>query len=90
MAVFVVITDVPNEDLDQAIAQIYPRGATSYRANDRTWFLSADKIISVVSSELGLTNGGRGMAAVFRVTLPGAGWHQKSLWEWLSLKEASG
>ena len=85
MAVFVVISTLPNPTLKAKIQEAYPND--HYVLNDRTWLVSGDYISSQVSNNLRISDGDMGQSAVF--TIDGYyGWHEKQMWEWLSLKEA--
>lgn len=88
MAVFVVISDAPNAALGQKIERLYPN-AKSYKINDCSWLLNADKLTRAVADELELTQGSQGRAVVLRASNSGSGWQAKSLWEWLTLQGES-
>ncbi|HEY3813856.1 MAG TPA: hypothetical protein VGL66_11575 [Caulobacteraceae bacterium] len=89
MAIFVVLAKEPSPQLGAKIAQLYP-GDNHYKINDDQWLVSADKLASTISTDLEFPGGKAGVSGVvFPISGKGWGWHNTTLWEWLTLKGAS-
>lgn len=86
MAVFLVLSDRANPQLGAKIKEAYPENFYEI-ANDNQWAVATgDVTTNDVKNKLGLQEGPYGRVVVFK-TSGSAGWHKKSLWEWLALKE---
>lgn len=83
MAIFLVAADTPNLDLKNRIREQYPNDY--FEINPSLWLISADKVTRQLADELGIPGGSLGRAVVFLVDSYN-GWHKKSLWEWVKLK----
>jgi hypothetical protein len=87
MAIFFVTIDEDSPALGRKIAELYPD--EHYVAlEDRQWLINADKLTGALTDDLGIREGRRGARALVIRTETVAGWHRKSLWEWMRLKEA--
>jgi hypothetical protein len=87
MPLFAVIAANPNADLAARIDALFP--TATQKINDRTWLVDAETTASVLSDQLEIRGGARGLVLVIQVVPGGAsGWQVKSLWDWLGLKAA--
>jgi hypothetical protein len=84
MAVFVVLADKSNTELGRKIATLYP--ADHYEITDSQWLISADTIPQTIAEQLEIRTGKFGRAIVIRTTGSAAGWHTKTVWEWITQK----
>lgn len=90
MTTFVIITPPSNPDMPKFVAamdRVFPNAA--YRVVDAGQFLAVkkDATSQQITNELG-PNGEVGKFVVF--TSAGHwGWHDKTLWEWLTVKGAT-
>ena len=88
MAIFVALASQPNATLGQKVATAFP--GEHYAVNDQQWLIWADKPVVEVGADLDVSTGNQGHVAIFRIASPYWGWHDKALWEWISLKETKG
>ena len=87
MAIFAVISDQPNPAINDKIIASYAEN-DRYKLNDNVWLIVADKLAETIGQELGIAGGASGWVVVFGISPAYFGWHNKNLWEWLSLKTA--
>ena len=85
MTIFAVIPDAPQPGLAAKINELFPDGK-SYGLNDRSWIVESDSLTQALSEELGVRDGTYGRVLILRASTSGAGYHAKSLWEWLTSK----
>ena len=84
MAIFLVGSQNKNNQLSDVIKREYPDNF--FEISSEQWLVSSDSLTKEVSDKLGITGGGHGRTVVFKIDVYYYGWHDKSLWEWLDLK----
>lgn len=87
MAIFAVLADKPNADLALKIRTLYP--TDFYALTDSQWLVSADTIPQTLAEQLDVRAGKYGSVIVIRTTGSAAGWHTKTVWEWLTQKASN-
>lgn len=85
MTVYVVITPDSSTALSAKIADVYPND--HYRINDSQWLISADKLPHLIAADLDAAVGEFGQIGIFGVS-GYYGWHSRTIWDWLKLKES--
>jgi hypothetical protein len=84
MAIFVVLAEKPNADLARKIGAEYP--ADFYTLSDSQWLISADTIAHNLAEKLDVRTGKFGSVIVIKASSSASGWHNKTVWEWLTQK----
>ncbi|MBV9932445.1 MAG: hypothetical protein JO013_16085 [Alphaproteobacteria bacterium] len=87
MTIFAVMAEKPNPELARKIASLFPNQFCTL--TDSQWLIVDDAIPREVSEKLGVREGEYGRVMVIQTTGAGAGWHNKTVWEWLNQKTAS-
>jgi hypothetical protein len=87
MPIFAVLADKPNPALGAELEKLYP--GQVYILTDSQWLLNADSIAQTVSNRLELKDGKYDRVLVIQASTSAAGWHKKTVWEWLGQKASS-
>lgn len=84
MSIFVVIAEKPSAALDKRIVELYQDNF--YKISDTQWLVSAGTTANSLAELLGVRSADYGRAVVVETTGSAAGFHAKTLWEWLNSK----
>lgn len=86
MTIFAVLSDGPNQKLEEKIKELFP--FDNYKINDSQWLIDVDTIAQELATRLETRGGAMGRVLVLQATSSGSGWQNRSLWDWLTSKNA--
>jgi hypothetical protein len=84
MTIFAVLAEADNPRLAEQVERIYP---DAYKlVPNMQWLVDASGTPKSVADALDIRDGKYGRVVVLQGTANGAGWHYRSLWDWVTAK----